>query len=90
MFVLFYNGMIFGDELAKPNTLDDIAKPQHKQILVLARAKTIQERLHSVQKHSKFEIPALFPRRTGDEKKRQFQNWNYIRLNGVVLILSYL
>ena len=36
MFVLIYKGRIFGDELAKPNTLDDIAKPQHKQILVLA------------------------------------------------------
>ena len=37
MIVLIYNGRIFGDEIAKPNTLDDdIAKPQHKQILVLA------------------------------------------------------
>ena len=36
MFVLIYNGRIFGDKLAKPNTLDDIAKPHYKQILVLA------------------------------------------------------
>ena len=38
MFVLIYNERIFGGELKKPNTLalDDIVKPQHKKILVLA------------------------------------------------------
>ena len=36
MFVLIYNGRIFGDYIAKPNSLDDIPKPQNEQILVLA------------------------------------------------------
>jgi len=36
MFVLIYNGGIFGDYIAKPNSLDDIPKPQNEQILVLA------------------------------------------------------
>ena len=33
-------------------------------------------------------LPLFFLRRIGDEKERQFQNWNFFRLNGVVLILS--
>ena len=36
MFVLIYYGRIFGDLLAKPNSLDDIPKPQNEKILVLA------------------------------------------------------
>ena len=34
------------------------------------------------------ELPPFFPHRIGDEKERQFQNWNLFRLNWVVLILS--
>ena len=35
-------------------------------------------------------LARFFPRRIGDEKERQFQNWNYFWLNGVVLILFLL
>ena len=52
------------------------------------RAKVIQERLHSVQKNPVLKLTRFFPRRTDDEKERQFQNWNSFRLNGVVLLLS--
>ena len=40
------------------------------------------------KKNPVLKLPLFFPRRIGNEKERQFQNWNFVRLNAVVLILS--
>ena len=46
--------------------------------------------LHSVKIIPILKLARFFPHHVGGGKMRQFQNWNYFWLNGVVLILSWL
>ena len=55
-----------------------------------SRAKIIYDQLHTVEKNYILKLQRFFPsrRRKGDEKERQFQNWIFFGLNGVIHILS--